>query len=115
MIIEEAKYKECSECGMLHKVKNEVRGCDVCKGALDPHGLFVSVFYNDEKEGLPDHRSYKDYEYCSWDCLLKDIPNWDLEQAEFLSLPDVSFESSVPCKQRWQAFLSILCRCESCP
>lgn len=111
MIISEAIYEECENCGKQHLVEERILGCDKCGDKVfykDGNALGVCVFYTDESE-----KDYRDYTYCSWGCFIRDVANIDIENAEFVSLPDIGFDEKTPCKQGWQAFLAILCQCHT--
>lgn len=98
MILKEAEYSKCGECGRRKElVSQEVWCCDKCKTEVSsPHDeertyLSLKVFYNDNKN--------QHLQFCSWKCVfdfLKTIQRTKNKCDYFVDLPSIFFDDMKP-------------------
>ena len=93
MEIKKAVYKKVKRVQTV-MVKDAVYGCDHCKKEIKDYPneegrLELTVFYQDS------HTEH--LHYCSWDCVLMDIPK--IKTDDFFNLPYVIFDEKVPNKR----------------
>ena len=87
MIIREAQWEACGECGTRKCVSSNVYGCDVCEKEFtkdDPY-LRAAVFVN------PGSCDTTDAALCSWACFFK----WTttVKGDYFISLPYIQMDT----------------------
>jgi len=87
MIISEAEYEVCENCGHRELIRAREYGCDWCKKAIVYDGnydyLSCTVFH----EACNDTR---EYQFCSWRCFF--IKLAELETDHFIDLPILDFK-----------------------
>lgn len=91
MIIKEAEYKVCGECGRKSLINQAVHGCDYCAKEIEDTWLELTLFYFDV---VPGSNSIS-YRYCSWKCLFYALECMDMTGVSFLDLPTITIDCPV--------------------
>lgn len=99
MIIKKAKWKKEKRVVSI-PVHGDVYGCDCCKKEIskDKNPLEVRAFFKNDEP-------VKDYQFCSWDCVIKYIPKVKCDF--FADLPFLHFDKQVE-GRRFEDFLKAI-------
>jgi hypothetical protein len=85
MIIKEAIYKK-KRVTKLVRIEDEINGCDCCQKEIKSgESLKLDIFYDNKRDIDTDHK-----DFCSWECLLKELPK--IECDSFINLPFLHYD-----------------------
>jgi hypothetical protein len=96
MLIREAQYKVCGECGSREMLSQEAYGCEVCQKPCDPKSLTANGKFHNYL-GVTVHNEggkYRDLHFCSWACVFAGLPSVICNY--FIMLPYISFDAETP-------------------
>ncbi len=99
MVVKDAVYKKCKECGHQTLLKDEEICCDGCKKELDMDGkveyLHSTVFPDTTEQAIH-------YHFCSWKCFFK--VSKKISCKYFLNVPYLrySVEGPTGAKEFWK-------------
>lgn len=109
MLIQEAKYSTCGECGR-HKstVQEEIYGCDNCRKEIQRNlkankrqHLQLTVFHD------PANSSSQHLEFCSWKCVIAYLPK--IKSNYFVSLPYMHFDEGYSKEMTGKELIRLVC------
>jgi len=84
MIVKEAVYEKCKECGCSGKlISDTIICCDNCKKEIKDNYLESTLFYNDDCKS-------EDLCFCSWRCWFKYMKNKKTNY--FINMPYLHFD-----------------------
>jgi len=98
MVIKEAEWQKCSECGRSRKTRKPVYGCDHCGKEIDPNSqdqLLCCTSFNLNGEET-------EFEFCSWPCFFANLAK--IEIKDFLDFPYLTPDTV---QEFWAAIRSI--------
>ena len=90
MKIKEAEYKD-EQVTRKRRVKDAIYGCDCCEKEFDgDNTLTIRAFFSDTSliKNYDGERDCVNYDFCSWECLLKKLP--ELKSDYFIDIPYLS-------------------------
>lgn len=92
MIVKEATYKACGECGSRHRLTEEAYGCDCCKKPITLN--LTSKGHHDYLEAavFKNGAETKHLHFCSWKCALKAIKT--VKTDYFVTLPYLLYDET---------------------
>ena len=87
MLIKEAEYRNCSECGRhLECISHATFGCDLCGKefgeAIDADDVYELTVYRMGGD-------YEQHDLCSWRCVFKRLGEIKLNEGDFLDIPGI--------------------------
>lgn len=88
MIIKEAEFKECKECGSRERLSDDKYGCDNCgKPTENVSNLLRLTVFNHNTVGNNENEHL---EFCSWKCCLQKLKS--VKTNYFVNLPYLHFD-----------------------